>query len=898
MSTLVERIQQQEQYRARPEVRLLRSTRSLELLHRISFTKPELFEIASRAFQSMNRAEEGKEIKLSAKDLGVEDEHVVQLLTEIDRERLLMGDQDVLERKAFLEARKETQKFVKDIRSRGLREYVDGMEELMSDREKESSELFREMNEVLQDVAREMGFRRPVVLEITRSPELNAFIFQVDKEGELYSTPSNDPVRIFVHSGLVSRLDLILKKMGKEGISKDHLAGLLGHELQHVIQPEYDLDKPPTDLNISKRFEYDSDLAGMEAADRAGYNPRAAIELYQALETLSKNKEDKLISHFFGKHPISENRVKALEGEFQRPERVWFSAEVILEPLGELSVGEAREFCREELLKKLDEARTTEDWDAIIQSLKDNPRATYQDAELAMKAYTVFLDSESWTIAALQELQTGSLGLSKALVYAANAFISKSKRSSDVSIWSFKPFITNEYQGKNTRVHGMVKNHLRTLNEDNLPTVTPLDSDRQKELMKKLNDVLHEESSLIPLTPSEQPIQSLQEIIEGTTKASKLFWDNLSMDGIAPKNKREYVLMVLAKIIGNGQYIHIARNEEEMALRGKAIEDKIPAFDLRPIARSVLGNSVTYSEPRQTRHVPKLHTVWLASESEFIRQEEQDHGQLFELRAVARDLFLKQAGRSEEAEWLLSSKINELFFQQKPTEFPKAVWKEMIELYRHLPILEEARNAGLPEDIQKHSERTHITRDEVATQISTVFLESLETIDVSEIGKRLILIREMANIPHLTTISNAHDTLFQAKKKLFEQWIRLGLRETSAEEFFESKKKSDSPVIASEARQSSDPDQNWFQQLHARAVNLGMRWMNPGHEEYEIREQEYHRQRSEWEKQQRDRKDADQLNRAVEFLASEMFARYFADHAGELRVITSTTIQPTDLYVL
>lgn len=886
MSTLVERIQQQEQYRARPELRVLRTTKSLEILHRISFTNPELFETAARAFQMVNRAEEGQEVKLTAKDLGVEEEIVAQLLIEIDRERLLQGDQDVMERKVFLEARKETQQLVKEIRSRGLREYVDGMDELMTDKEKETSELYREMNEVLQNVAREMGFRRPVVVEITRSAELNAFIFQVDKEGESYNEPSDEPVRVFVHAGLVSRLDQVLKKMGTSGITKDHLAGLLGHELQHVIQPEYDLDKPPQDKDISKRFEYDSDLAGMEAADRAGYNPRGSIELYQALAKLSQNTPEKLIAHFFGKHPISENRVKALEGEFQRPERVWFSADVTPESLSVEAVTESKELSRDVLLKKIDDARTSEDWDAILRSIEENPRATFQDAEYAMRAYKVFLDAQSWTVAAINELETGALGLSQALVYAANAAISNKKRPSDIKIWSKKPFHENEWSKKVTRLYGIVTHHISRLDKTNLPSVLPVSTEKQGEMIKTFREGVFAEASLLPLSVDEQPIQSLQELIENTTPAAKLFWDHMQMDNIDQVDKREVVLSRMAKIFGQGEFIHVSRSEEDMTLRGKAIEENADKHDSVFNPRSVFGFSATYSSPKQSSSPARQYTHFYQIKPEFLRTEMADDRHLTNLQSIAKTLFEKEAGKSDASDWLFSSNFQELFFQTDPTEFPPEHWKDMVELYRHLPILEAQRNSGLPKDIQDYAKRSQKTLDTIAMGIKMVLEEDIESLTESEIGERLFLIREMANTPHLRTISDAYDSLLRLKKALFTQWVKRGLENANLEELYQ--------VPKTEVLQAIVPvDQKkeyggMFVQMHDRLIAMIVRFTNPTLSERLRKQKEL---QANWKKEDEDRRKRFFMKGQLDFLASELFARYMADSQNELDSISRTTIQ-------
>ena len=136
----------------------------------------------------------------------------------------------------------------------------------------------------------------------------------------------------------------ITKGMLKELKTEAQLAGVLGHEIAHIVardtsnmmsnQIGIDVllaavtsEKTPTDvltavditrqilsLQYSREDEYAADLGGLEYMVRAGYNPHGMTETIQMLQ----KQNDVRPIEFFSTHPSPENRIGYLAEKIQR----------------------------------------------------------------------------------------------------------------------------------------------------------------------------------------------------------------------------------------------------------------------------------------------------------------------------------------------------------------------------------------------------------------------------------------------------------------------------------------------------------------------------------------------------------------------------------------------------
>ncbi|MBM5459091.1 M48 family metallopeptidase [Pseudomonas sp. P66] len=137
--------------------------------------------------------------------------------------------------------------------------------------------------------------------------------------------------KIVVYTGLVKRLNL----------TDDELAMVLGHEIAHALRQHgreqasanavFELAggvganvlkagslgksaitkvlSAGVGLPFSRRDEEEADLIGLELAARAGFDPRAAITLWQKMAALNKGAS---IPAFLSTHPTDEERMKVL----------------------------------------------------------------------------------------------------------------------------------------------------------------------------------------------------------------------------------------------------------------------------------------------------------------------------------------------------------------------------------------------------------------------------------------------------------------------------------------------------------------------------------------------------------------------------------------------------------
>jgi predicted Zn-dependent protease len=136
--------------------------------------------------------------------------------------------------------------------------------------------------------------------------------------------------KIAVYTGLIERLQP----------ADDELAAVLGHEMGHALRehgrermslalaeqlaldtvgavakvPRPALDLAPTLLDLTLNLPYsrtqeaEADRVGVELAARAGYDPRAAIALWEKMRRLGGSQPPKFLST----HPSPEDRIKDL----------------------------------------------------------------------------------------------------------------------------------------------------------------------------------------------------------------------------------------------------------------------------------------------------------------------------------------------------------------------------------------------------------------------------------------------------------------------------------------------------------------------------------------------------------------------------------------------------------
>ena len=514
--------------REKPELslELSRDDRTLLILQRIRLIGTGTSELAATAIEQLMQAQTDTAVTISFTEPEHSADWVQALRYEIDRERLQYGDVTVAERQEFLERRRPIQEGTRQLRKRLHREYFCTTDEALTEHERTESKLYEEIDGIVQNMSEAMGFQRPIVLELTRNPTMNAYVLRAEKLDEDFMSPSTEPVHVFVQVGMITKLRDMFKEQDKV-FTKDHLASIIGHELRHLQQKKYQPDEHRVGKQADEqvRFEYDADLGGMEGADLAGYNPKAAIELQRVL--LAANKKGnwrEVIEHYFTQtHPITESRLTALEEEYHRPERIIYNADQPYEQFSEAALDDAAELARERLLQQFETARTVEDWETILTDIENNPRATMRDGLMALDVFRLQLDVRTALSAVHECLAHDTFGYRSALVYEAN--LVAAGESLNCSLFRLrKPDNHFSRVASDDDYRGKV---LGDLARDPTPddvmlfdaaSISPEAMDRAVEFHRQ-----H-----VVLVPPEQrptgPFASLEDIFDHTNRAAVKFW--------------------------------------------------------------------------------------------------------------------------------------------------------------------------------------------------------------------------------------------------------------------------------------------------------------------------------------------------------------------------------------
>jgi len=179
------------------------------------------------------------------------------------------------------------------------------------------------INRVGQNLVRNSDARIPVTIKVIDADELNAF-----------ALPGG---YVFVNSGLIRVTE-----------TEAELAGAMAHEIAHVaarhatrqqsreqlvnmatiplvllggwagfaIQQGAGLAIPLGFLSFSRGFETEADLLGLQYMDKAGYDPTAAVDIFERIEALELRKPG-TIAKVFSSHPMTADRIREAQKNIQ-----------------------------------------------------------------------------------------------------------------------------------------------------------------------------------------------------------------------------------------------------------------------------------------------------------------------------------------------------------------------------------------------------------------------------------------------------------------------------------------------------------------------------------------------------------------------------------------------------
>lgn len=180
---------------------------------------------------------------------------------------------------------------------------------------------------VLQDYINKVGLR---VAKVSQKPYFDYHFAALDHEStNAFALPGG---HVYITRGMLEKLE-----------SESQLAAILGHETAHIVARDVvnamsnqigmsllvtavaaasssgqiagaaDMTRQIIGLKFSRTDEQSADLAGLDYAVRAGYNPYGMVETMQILESLQETRPPE----FFSTHPSPENRVGYISERIQ-----------------------------------------------------------------------------------------------------------------------------------------------------------------------------------------------------------------------------------------------------------------------------------------------------------------------------------------------------------------------------------------------------------------------------------------------------------------------------------------------------------------------------------------------------------------------------------------------------
>lgn len=171
------------------------------------------------------------------------------------------------------------------------------------------------INRLGQNLARNSDAKIPITFQIIDSDSVNAF-----------TLPGG---YIFVNTGLIRLAETEAELAGAIAHEIGHSAArhttrqqtraqianlatipliLLGGWTGYAVRQGAGIGIPMAFLSFSRGFEKEADLLGLEYMYKAGYDPNAAIDIFERIQSLEKTKPG-AVEKIFGTHPMTEDRI-------------------------------------------------------------------------------------------------------------------------------------------------------------------------------------------------------------------------------------------------------------------------------------------------------------------------------------------------------------------------------------------------------------------------------------------------------------------------------------------------------------------------------------------------------------------------------------------------------------
>jgi beta-barrel assembly-enhancing protease len=180
------------------------------------------------------------------------------------------------------------------------------------------------VNRVGQNLARNSDAKVPFTFQVIDDPTLNAF-----------ALPGGF---IFVHTGLLTAAETEAEMASAMAHEIAHVAArhmtrqacrvqvaniatlpliLLGGWGGYAIRQAAGAAIPVTFLSFSRGYETEADYLGLQYLYAAGYDPTAAIDMFEKMMSIEKRKPGS-IAKIFATHPMNDERLKKTQAEIQK----------------------------------------------------------------------------------------------------------------------------------------------------------------------------------------------------------------------------------------------------------------------------------------------------------------------------------------------------------------------------------------------------------------------------------------------------------------------------------------------------------------------------------------------------------------------------------------------------
>lgn len=180
------------------------------------------------------------------------------------------------------------------------------------------------VNRVGQNLVRNSDAKVPFTFQVIDDDSLNAFalpggfifvhtglLVAAETEAEMASAVAHEVAHVAARH--MTRQACRAQIANLATIPLIFLGGWPGYAIQQGAQAAI----PMTFLSFSRGFESEADYLGLQYLYAAGYDPTAAIDMFEKMMSLQKRKPGS-IAKVFSTHPMNEDRLKKTQAEIQQ----------------------------------------------------------------------------------------------------------------------------------------------------------------------------------------------------------------------------------------------------------------------------------------------------------------------------------------------------------------------------------------------------------------------------------------------------------------------------------------------------------------------------------------------------------------------------------------------------